>query len=62
MTGLAPHLSRIVNGPFHLNKYAKMKDMIVPSGPNASVNDSFFNLTNTIIGAGILTIPLTYKW
>jgi len=61
--GVRPSFSSIVSAPFfHLNKWLGAKDVVVPSGPQASFAASVFNLVNSIIGAGVLALPATLSW
>jgi amino acid permease len=63
LAGAKPFFSAIVRNPFHhLNKYSRVKDVIIPSGPQANFSGSVFNLVNSIIGAGILSLPVTMSW
>lgn len=64
-TGAGVHapLSSIVRAPFfHLSKWLGAKDVVVPSGPQASFAASVFNLVNSIVGGGILALPATMSW
>jgi amino acid permease len=61
--GVQASLSSIVRAPFfHLSKWLGAKDVLVPSGPQASFAASVFNLVNSIVGGGILALPATMSW
>jgi amino acid permease len=61
--GVHPFFSSIVRAPFfHLQKWTRAKDAIVPSGPQATFTSSVFNMVNSIIGAGVLSLSVTMSW
>lgn len=63
MAGTKPFFSAIVRSPFwHLNKFNRVKDVIVASGPQATFWGSVFNVCNSIVGAGVLSLPVTNAW
>jgi len=45
-----------------MSRLAPYKDLIVPSGPEASVLDSMINLINCLVGPGILSLPLAFAY
>jgi len=60
---MAAEKSRIPFAKSHfLRRHAPSKDMIVPSGPHASLWDALLNTTKSILGAGLLSLPLSYAW
>ena len=40
----------------------RVKDVVVPSGPRASFSGSVFNLSNSVVGVGMLSLALTASW
>ena len=62
-TGTDPHLSKIArNASWHVRKLTRVKDLLVPSGPQGGPRDATFNLVNCIVGAGMLGLPITFVW
>jgi hypothetical protein len=57
LRGVKNYLSRIFHGGFHLRRLAPLKDLLVPSGPQAGTAGSMFNLINATFGAGMLSLP-----
>jgi len=62
-TGAEPHLSKIArSASWHVRKLTRVKDLLVPSGPQGGPRDATFNLVNCIVGAGMLGLPVTFVW
>eukprot|EP00698_Gefionella_okellyi_P004734 TRINITY_DN1433_c0_g1_i2.p1 TRINITY_DN1433_c0_g1~~TRINITY_DN1433_c0_g1_i2.p1 ORF type:complete len:441 (-),score=90.71 TRINITY_DN1433_c0_g1_i2:788-2110(-) len=60
--GAKVHASRIFNGGLHLRRLIPIKDMLVPSGPRASMWGAVFNMIKATIGAGLLGVPLATRY
>jgi amino acid permease len=58
--GMGPTLSRIARGPFNLNKWTEVKDLLVMTGPDSATVATVANVVNSIIGAGVLAFPSTF--